>query len=135
MSNVITIGKRLIPAEQIALVEPYDALANQRIQTDRDFLARVVLVNRESVLIEQASQAFAETNGFRWLALDEVGANPAVRFRVEKFEATKDFRPSKPYAARLLWRDLEGDQQSKLLLTEPETVLATLMAENPGGGP
>jgi hypothetical protein len=132
MSNVITIGKRLIPAEQIALVEPYEPGANSRIQTDRNFLARVVLINRDSVLIEQPAQAFAEANGFRRLELDNVATNPAVRFQVESFEPTEGFRPSKPFETRLLWRDLDGNQQSKLLLTDPQTVLAAILAE-PGG--
>ena len=58
------------------------------------------------------------------LAEDSVGTNPAVRFSVETFEATEGFQPSKPYRSRLLWRDLEGNTQSKLLLSAPEAVLA-----------
>jgi hypothetical protein len=84
----------------------------------------VVVVNRDSVLIEEAPQAFAEANGFRMLQMDRVATNPAVQFRVETFVPADGFAPAKAYARRLLWRDLDGNEQSKLLLSEPETVLA-----------
>ena len=48
MLNTVTIGKRLYPLEQIALVEPFDPAAQSRMQTDRTFQARVVLIDRES---------------------------------------------------------------------------------------
>jgi hypothetical protein len=32
MDNVITIGKRLIPIEHIAFVEPYDPTTNPKLQ-------------------------------------------------------------------------------------------------------
>lgn len=124
MSNFIIVGKRLIPPEHIALVEPYDPAANPRLQSTRDFHGRVVMVSRDSILIEEPPQAFAQANGFRMLAADQVATNPAVHFRVETFLPAEDFKPAKPYAARILWRDLDGNDQSKLLLSEPETVLA-----------
>jgi hypothetical protein len=124
MSTFVTVGKRLIPREHIAFVEPYDPAANPRIQTSRDFLARVMLINRDSILIEESPEAFAKANEFRMLADDNVATNPAVHFQVETFEPSEGFNPSKPYATRLRWRDLDGNDQSKLLLTKAETVLA-----------
>jgi hypothetical protein len=41
------------------------------------------------------------------------------------------FRPSKPYRSRLVWRDLDGNTQSKLLLGAPETVLAIAVKGEP----
>jgi hypothetical protein len=124
MSTFMTVGKRLIPREHIAFVEPYDPAANPRVQTARDFLARVMLINRDSILIEESPQAFAQANEFRMLADDNVATNPVVHFRVETFQPTEGFNPSKPYTTRLKWRDLDGNDQSKLLVTKPETVLA-----------
>ena len=124
MSNFVIIGRRLIPREHIAFVEPYDPNANPRFQTTRDFQGRVVMVNRDSILIEEGPQVFAEANGFRMLPFDRVATNPAIRFSVETFLPAEGFEPSKAYASRLLWRDLDGNDQSKLLLSEPETVLA-----------
>lgn len=124
MSNFVVVGRRLIPPEHIALVESYEASANPRVQSSRDFRSRVVLINRDSILIEEPTKAFAESNKFRMLPDDEVATNPAVHFSVERFEAAEDFQPSRPYATRLMWRDLDGNDQSKLLLTKPEQVLA-----------
>jgi hypothetical protein len=133
MSTFVTVGRRLIPREHIAFVEPYDPSANPKIQTSRDFLARVMLVNRDSILIEEAPEAFAKANEFRMLAEDNVAVNPAVHFQVETFEPSEGFNPAKPYASRLRWRDLDGNDQSKLLLSKAETVLAVAVkGEQPG---
>jgi hypothetical protein len=78
----------------------------------------------DSVLTEETPQAFAAANGFRMLQMDGVATNPAVRFRVESFVPAEGFAPRKEYVTRLLWRDLDGNDQSKLLLSDPETVLA-----------
>jgi hypothetical protein len=51
----------------------------------------------------------------------------AVRFLVETFEPSEDFQPRKPYQSRLKWRDQDGNEQSKLLLTKPETVIAMVL--------
>jgi hypothetical protein len=107
----------------VALIEPHDPASNARIRSAREFHARVVMVNRESMLIEETPEAFAEANKFRMLPADQVATIPMVHFRVETFHPADGFRPSKPYAARLLWRDLDGNDQSKLLLTEPQAVL------------
>ena len=143
MTSTIQIGRRLIPIEHIALVEPFDPAAQSRMLTERPFQARVVLLDRDSVLTEEAPAAFAEAHGFRVLGDDNVGTNPAVRFSVETFEKTEGFQPSKPYRSRLLWRDLEGNTQSKLLLSEPAAALAiavkgvtpTASAPESGEGP
>jgi hypothetical protein len=125
--TTITIGKRLVPLEHIALFEPFDPANQQKMRSDKPFQTRIVLVNRESVLTEEALSALAEQNGFRMLAEDNVAANPAVLFSVEAFEASGDFQPTKPYRSRLLWRDPTGKAQSKLLLTAPEDVLALVV--------
>lgn len=127
MNNVITIGKRLIPIEQIAFVEPYDPATNPKLQTSRDYKARIVMINRESILTEQTPQSFAEAHGFRVLEMDQIATNPSVAFRVETFEPADGFTPSKAFATRLLWRDRDGNDQSKLLIAAPEIVLAVVL--------
>lgn len=127
MNNVVTIGKRLIPIEHIAFVEPYDPSTNPKLQTSRDYRARIVMINRDSVLTEQTPEQFAEAHSFRTLQGDQIGTNPSVAFRVETFEPAEGFTPSKPFATRLLWRDHDGNDQSKLLLAAPETVLAVVV--------
>ena len=54
MQKVITVGKRLVPTEQIAFVEPFDGSSNPDFKPDRPFKARVVLVNRDTVLTVRA---------------------------------------------------------------------------------
>lgn len=130
MANYITVGRRLIPSEHVAFVEPFDPNANPKFQTSRDFKSRVVMVNRDSVLTEEPPQHFVEANGFRMLQIDRVATNPAVQYRVETFVPADGFVPAKAYATRLLWRDLDGNDQSKLLLSEPETVLAVAVRGN-----
>lgn len=127
MDNVLTIGKRLIPIEHIAFVEPYDPATNPKLQTSREYKARIVMINRDSVLTEQTPQSFAETYGFRILETDQIATNPSVAFRVETFEPADGFTPSKAFVTRLLWRDRDGNDQSKLLLATPETVLAVVV--------
>ena len=67
------------------------------------------MVNRDSFLTEEGPQAFAEANGFRMLAIDRVATNPVIHIRVETFLPADGFKPSKAYATRLLWRDLDHD--------------------------
>jgi hypothetical protein len=45
---------------------------------------------------------------------------------VEIFTPTERFNPSKPYRTRLKWHDHEGNEQSRLLVTEPEAVITEL---------
>jgi hypothetical protein len=127
MNNVVTIGKRLIPLEQIAFVEPFNPASNPDFKSDRPFKARVVMLNRDTVLTESATGEFAEHYGFRMLGEESVAVNPNIGFRVETFTPTESFKPEKPYATRLKWRDLEGNEHSKLLLTKPETVIAVVV--------
>jgi hypothetical protein len=129
--STITIGRSLVPLEHIALVEHFDRAANPRLQTERPFQSRVVLTSRDSILTEEPWQAFAEAHGFRVLPEDAVATNPVVQFRVQTFEPTEGFRPAKPYATRLLWRDLDGNDQSKLLLTKAATVVAIVVKGEP----
>lgn len=136
MPTTVTFGRRLVPVEQIAIVEPFDPSANLRMQSERPFKARVVLLNRDSILTEEPPQVFAEANGFRLLAKDGVFTNPDVHFGVEVFHPVSDFQPAKPYLSRLVWRDLDGNTQSKLLLMRPEDVLAVAVrGELPFGKP
>ena len=123
MSNFVTVGNRLVPRDQIALVEPFDPAANPTFQTTRDFKARLVLIDRTSILLEQPLEEFAGANSFRILPNDSVALSPVVRFRVETYVPGEGFAPTKPYKTRLLWRDLDGNDQSKLLVSEPEAVL------------
>lgn len=127
MQDVITLGKKHVPVEQIVFVEPFDPDSNPEFKPQKDFKARIVLLNRDRILTEQTPEAFAEANGFRLLAEDNVAANPAIAFRVESFEPTETFKPAKPYLTRLKWRDQEGREQSKLLLTKPESVIAQVV--------
>jgi len=127
MQNVITIGKRFVPLEEIAFVEPFDPASNPGFKPEKDFKTRVTLLNRDSVLAEFTLEEFVLARGFRVLTEDRVAANPAIAFRVESFEPTEDFKPDKPYATRLKWRDREGNERSRLLLTKPESVIALLV--------
>jgi hypothetical protein len=124
MTNTLQIGKRLIPLEQIALIEPFEPSEQSAMKSTRPFQTRVVLIDRDSVLTEEALPAFAEKHGFRMLTGDNVATNPAIHFGVEAFEPTEGFTPNKPYKSRLLWRDLDGRPNSKLLVTMPDDVLA-----------
>jgi hypothetical protein len=123
MTDTITIGRKLIPLDHIAFIEPFEPSEHTRIRTEKDFKARVVLIDRESALTEETTSAFAEAHAFRMLEEDAVATNPAVHFRVESFAPGEGFQPRKPYRSRLLWRDYDGNQQSKLLLSPPEMVL------------
>lgn len=124
MSNTLTIGKRLVPLEHVAFLEPFEPRENSTFHPTRGFQARLVLLNRDSILMEEAVEAFAARHGFALLADDRVAVNPLIRFAVETFVSAQGFTPSRPFASRLKWRDADGNDQSKLLLTAPETVLA-----------
>jgi hypothetical protein len=124
MQDVITIGRRLVPLEQIVLVEPFDPESNPEFKPEKPFKARLVLVSRDNILAEFTPQEFAATYGFRMLPDDGMAANPAVAFRVETFAPSGSFTPTKPYTTRLKWRDGDGNEHSRLLLTKPEAVIA-----------
>jgi hypothetical protein len=109
----------------------YDPTANPRFQTAREFQARVVMLDRNSILTEQSVGDFAKEHGFRMVPEDHVATNPNIHFRVETFAPAEGFTPRKPYVTRLLWRDLDGNDQSKLLLTRPEEALAICVRGEP----
>jgi hypothetical protein len=121
--EVITFGKRLVPAEQIAFIEAFDPASNPEFKSDRNFRGRVVLLNRDTVLTEMTPQDFAATHNMRLLADDNVAVGRTIAFRVETFTPTETFKPSKAYLTRIKWRDYDGNEQSKLLMTAPETVV------------
>jgi hypothetical protein len=124
MNDVVRVAKRLIPVEQIVLVEPFTSTPNMSMRTARDFKARIVLLDKASVLTEETPDQLATAYSFRMIALDCVATNPAVEFRVETFEASDTFKSERPFQARLSWSDQNGNTHSKLLISSPETVLA-----------
>jgi hypothetical protein len=125
--KVITIGKRLVAAEQIVLVEAFDAASNPEFKPEKDFKARIVLLNRDTVLAKETPEQFAGAHELHLLAEDNVAINRAITFRVETFAPTESFKPTKPYQARLKWRDVDSNEQSKLLLTAPEALVAQIV--------
>jgi hypothetical protein len=125
--KVITIGKRLLSADQVAFVEPFDPTANPEFKPEKNFKARVVLLDRDVVLTEQTPREFAEAHELRLFVEDDVAVNRAIVFKIETFEPTENFKPSKPYKTRLKWSDANGGDQSKLLVTSPETVIAEIL--------
>jgi hypothetical protein len=127
MQNIITVGRKHVPLEHIVLVEPFEPNANSDFRPDKDFKARLVLINRETLLIEAAPREFADAHGFPVLIEDNVATNPNITFRVESFEPTEDFKPTKPYLTRLKWRGQDGKEYSKLLVTKPEEVIAVAL--------
>lgn len=127
--TILTIGKRLVSTEQIAYVEPFDPASNPDFKPEKDFKARIVLLNRDTVLTEMTPHQFVEEHNFLFLAEDDVSVSSCVFFWVESFEPSEKFQPQKPYRSRLKWRDLEGRERSMLLLTEARAV-TIIVAEN-----
>ncbi len=71
MTNTVQIGKRLIPVEQIALIEPFEPSEQSNMKSTRPFQTRVVLIDRDSVLTEEALALFEKLSrpmppGFRF---------------------------------------------------------------------
>ncbi|HVR55666.1 MAG TPA: hypothetical protein VMT72_02415 [Pseudolabrys sp.] len=125
--NIVTVGKRLVPVDQIAFVEPFDPSSNPEFKPEKDYKGRIVLLNRDAVLTEQTPEAFATEHELHLFGEDGVAVNRAIVFKIETFEPTESFKPTKPYQTRLKWRDLAGKEQSKLLVTSPETVIAEIL--------
>lgn len=98
MASFVIVGRRHVPRDQIALVERFDPEANPKFKTSRDFKSRVVMRNRDSILIEETPQAFAEANGFLMIEADKVALNPVVPFQAEEFVAKENYVPAKPFA-------------------------------------
>lgn len=132
--NIITIGKKLIPAGQIALVEAFDPASNPEFKSEKAFKSRIVLLNRDTVLAEMTPQQFAEANGFYVLAGDNVAVHPDLGFRVETFAPTESFKPGREFKTRIKWRDADGNEQSKLLVSEPEMVITELTQRSSAKG-
>jgi len=124
--KMITIGKRIIPLEQIAFVEPFEPSRNPDFRPEKDFKGRLVLINRDIILMEQTPEDFAKEHELPLLAEDGVALNRTLLYSVERFEPTDGFNPAKPYKTRIKWKDLAGGEQSKLLLTEAEAVIVGL---------
>lgn len=125
METIIRVAKRLIPVEEIALVEPFVISATTPpLRTTRDLRSRIVLIDKTRILSESSPEDLGSANGFRFIDADRVATNPAVRFWVEVFEAAPDFVSTRPFLSRLLWRDQNGRVQSRLLTAPAETVLA-----------
>jgi hypothetical protein len=127
MDNVIRIAKRLIPIERIALFEPFVISTDQGLRSTKEFKARIVLLDKVSILAEETPEQLGVAHRFRMVAADRVATNPAVSFQVETFEPAEHFKPTRPFLSRLSWHDQDGNTQSKLLLAPPETVLAVVV--------
>jgi hypothetical protein len=123
MTNVLRLSKRLIPIEHIVLFEPFVAPVGPPLSTSKEFKARVVLLDRVSILAEEAPEDLASTYGFRMISEDRVATNPEICFGVETFEPGESFQSSKPFKTRLVWKGPDGTSRSKLLVAEPATVL------------
>ena len=65
MQTIVTIGRKHVPIEEIALVEPFDPAGNPEFRAKKDYKARVVLLNRDTVLAEFTPREFADAHGFR----------------------------------------------------------------------
>jgi hypothetical protein len=127
MQNILTAGRHLIPVEQIVSIETFDPAQNPGVNSDRPYRSRVVLIDRNTHLSEETLEVLAEKVGFRFLAQDKTAFNPHLTYRVETFVTTPTFIPERPFKTRLKWRDADGEEQSKLLLTSPEIVISILM--------
>lgn len=126
----IKVKNRLIPLEHIALFEPFDPTTQSLLNSDREFRSRILLIDRDSVLSEQSRDDLAESYRFRMLKEDGIALNPSVRFSVEAFVPNEGFKPTKAFKSRLTWKDQDGEQQSKLLLTLPEDALEVVMSHD-----
>jgi hypothetical protein len=113
--------------DQVAFVELFDPSSNPEFKPEKHYKGRVVLLDRDIVLTEQTVQEFAETHGLHLFVEDSVAVNKSIKFKIELFEATESFKPTKRYKTRLKWDDLAGAEQSKLLVTAPETVIAEIL--------
>jgi hypothetical protein len=107
--------------------EFFDPASNPEFKPEKDFKGRVVLLNREMALIEQTPQAFAEEHKLHLFVEDSIAVNRDLAFRVQTFEPTESFAPNKPFKTRIKWRDQAREEQSKLLVTPPETIIAELL--------
>jgi hypothetical protein len=137
MQTVVIIGRVHVPIEDIALVEPFDRASSPSITSKKEFNARVVRRNGRGILTEMTPQEFAEAHGFRMLSADNIAVSPdpAIDFRVETFERSENVNPDKPFLTRLRWRAANCEDRQRLLLTEPNIVLAVVLRGEPESGP
>jgi hypothetical protein len=138
--SVIRAGKRLLPVDQIALIEPFTPSPTAPVVSEKEFHGRVLMTNRDIVLTEQSPSIFAEEHAFSLIADDNIAINPAIAHRVQWFGTSDDFNPTWPYQMRLRWRDPARVSRSKLLVTHPDTVLEIItacarFAKRPNGRP
>jgi hypothetical protein len=87
---------------------------------------KVITIGKRLVAAEQEA-AFAEAHALHLFKEDDVAVNRAIAYKIESFEPSGSFNPSKPFKTRLKWTDASGAGQSKLLVTAPETVIAELL--------
>jgi hypothetical protein len=128
MENIITVGQHHLAIGQVACVEPFDASAQREdFRSDKPYRSRIVLLNRDTHLSEDTPEAFVTRYGFLFLAEDETAFNPGLFYKVSSFTPTATFNPRKPFKTGVEWTDAFGEKQRKLLLTQPEIVLATLV--------
>jgi hypothetical protein len=64
MQNVITVGRVLVPVEQIAYVEVFEPSPNGQFKPEKPYKSRVVLLNRETVLREATPQSSRKPTTF-----------------------------------------------------------------------
>lgn len=57
--TVLTIGRKLVPLAQVALVELFDPSANPAFRPEKEYKSRLVLLSRDIVLTEQTVDEFA----------------------------------------------------------------------------
>ena len=126
MANFLIVGRRHIPSGSVALIEPYVHPDHSIVRPMVRVYGRVILINRDSIVVGEHPISFSREHGFCWLSIDRVGLNPDIHFRVEDFLPQDGFVPSRAFASRLIWRDQDGNEQSKLLLSEPKTALGAL---------
>ncbi|MDI2077763.1 hypothetical protein, partial [Bradyrhizobium sp. Mp27] len=97
--KVITIGKKLVPVEQVAFVEPFDPSVSPEFKPEKDYKGGIVMLNRDIVLTEQTPQEFAAEHELHLFTEDSVAVNRAIVFRVETFEPTESFKPARCQSA------------------------------------
>jgi hypothetical protein len=109
---------RLIAAEQIAFVEPFDPAANPDFKPEKDFKARIVLLNRDAVLTEDNPAAFAEAHALHLFKEDDVAVNRAIAYKIESFEPSGNFKPNEAFQGPVKWTYASFADQSKVLVTD-----------------
>lgn len=125
--NIVRSARHVLAIEQIALFEPFVAPSDPPLATDKKFASRIVFLDRSSVLSEETPEALSDAYGFRMVVADRVDTNPTVSFKVETFEPTENFAPSRPFSSRLCWKDQRGVTQSKLMVSSPESLVAIVV--------